>query len=331
MTHHSGSIWPRFVASFAGGFFVVLGLWLAAIILIDPYDTGYFPSLIGPGVVDQNDTTSPVGRGRDGRFNAAIFGNSHGLLIDPARLSPATGRSFVQLTTLGAGPREQMALIRYFLRRHADANTLVVVADQAWCTHDAALPNAWKNESYSFPFWLFGDDRLRYLANMLSARPFGLLRRRVLFAMGRLAPVDPGGVAAYPTSWDFAHAKKPILVPGVPLNGSPTQISTEFPAIDQLEALLAATRPDIAVVVAMPPVYYRLLPDTQTVQSMELADCKERLARTVARRRRGAFLDLLVDSPLSRQESSFVDWHHMNEDVARAMEARIAEALNGAH
>jgi hypothetical protein len=235
----------------------------------------------------------------------------------------------VQLTTLGAGPREQMVLIHYFLRRHSDASTLVLVADEAWCTHDAALPNLWRNDDYSFPFWLFGDDRLRYLANMLSTRSFGLMRRRVLFAMGRLAPVDPMGVAAYPTNWDFAHVVKPTRAPGVPLNGSPTQISIEFPAVDQLEALLAATRPEIAVVVAMPPIFYRLLPDPQTVQYVELANCKERLARAVARRQRGAFLDFLVDSPLSRQESSFLDRHHMNENVARAMEVRIAETLNG--
>lgn len=309
----------------------MLGVWLAAVILIDPYDTGYFPSLIGAGVVDQNDTTSTVGRGRDGRFNAGIFGNSHGLLIDPARLSPATSLSFVQLTTLGAGPREQLTLIRYFLRRHADAAALVLVADRAWCVHDPALPDEWASGSYRFPYWLFGDSRLRYLANMLSARPFGLMRRRILFAVGRLAPVDPAGVAAYPANWDGAQAPIPTREPAVPLNGSPTQISTEFPAVDRLEALLAAARPDIAVVVAMPPIYYRLLPDPRTVQSVELASCKERLVRVVARRQRGAFVDFLVDSPLSRQKSSFLDLHHMREDVARAIEVPIVAALKQAH
>jgi len=328
--HSSDPVWPRFVARFAGGFFVVLGIWLAAIILIDPYDTGYFPSFVGPGVVDDNDVTSTVGRGRDPRFNAGIFGNSHGLLLDPARLSPATGLSFVQLTTLGASPREQMAMMRYFLRRHADASALILVADQTWCTHDPALPNNLTPASYRFPYWLFGDSRLRYLAHMLSSRPFRLMRRRMLFAMGRLAPVDPAGVAAYPASWDVARAVKPIHHPGTPLNGLSTQISTEFPAIDRLDSLLAAARPDIAVVVAMPPVYYRLLPEPQTVQSAELAKCKERLARAVARRQRGAFIDFLVESPLSRQDSNFVDEHHMRENVARAVESRIVEALGGA-
>lgn len=330
-TTHSGRSWRRFVALLVGGFFVLLGIYLAAIILIDPYDTGYFPSLIGPGVVDLNDVTSTVGRGRDGRFNAGIFGNSHGLLLDPARLSPATGLSFVQLTTLGAGPREQMALIRYFLRRHADAGGLVLAADEMWCTHDPTLANKLVPSSFRFPYWLFSDNRLRYLANMLNTRPFGLMRRRILLAMGRLAPVDPAGVAAYPAAWDIAHAMKPSREPGVPLNGSPAQISTEFPAIDRLEALLAAMRSDIAVVVIMQPIYYRLLPDTQTVRSVELASCKERLARAVARRQRGAFIDFLVDLSLSRQELSFFDLHHTRENVARAMEARIADALNRAH
>jgi hypothetical protein len=74
-----------------------------------------------------------------------------------------------------------------------------------------------------------------------------------------------------------------------------------------------------------------LLPDPQTVRSVELATCKARLAAAVARRQRGAFIDFLVDSPLSRNESNFLDLHHMRENVARAIEARIVEALDEAH
>jgi hypothetical protein len=322
--HAPDRVWPRFVAAFAGGFFVVLGIWLAAIILIDPYDTGYFPSPVGAGVVDDDDVTSTVGRGRDRRFDAGIFGNSHGLLLDPARLSPATGLHFVQLTTLGSGPRDQVALISYFLRRHADAKALVVVVDQMWCTHDPALPNTLQPPDYRFPYWLFGDSRLRYLANMLSVRPFGLMRRRLMLAFGRLAPIDPVGVAAYPANWDFAHEPDAIPQPGTPLDGVP--ISTDFPALDQFAELLASVPPDVAVVVVMPPVHQSLLPGPGTRHAAELAACKDRLTR-VAATRRGGFLDFLVDSPLSRDRANFFDLHHMRENVARAMEPRIAAAL----
>ncbi len=317
--------WRRFVAAFVASFFALLALVLAAVILIDPYDTGYFPSPIGPGVVDDNDMTSPVGRGRDRRFDAGIFGNSHGLLLDPVRLSPATGLHFVQLTTLGSGPPEQMALIRYFMRRHAQARALVLAVDRMWCTHDPALPNTLQPPGYRFPYWLFGDSRLRYLANMLSTRPLRLMRRRIQLAVGRLAPIDPAGVADYPANWDFAHEPDAIREPQTPLDGA--QISTEFSALDRLAALLASLRPDVAVVVVMPPLYSGLLPDRGTRPAAELAACKDRLNAVLADRPRGAFLDFLVDSALSRDRANFFDLQHMRAPVARAIEARIVEVL----
>ena len=322
----AGRIWRRSAAIYLGCFVALLGGFLVAVILIDPYDTGYFPSLIGPGLVDDNDMSNPVGRGRDPHYDAGIFGNSHGLLIDPARLSPATGSRFVQLTTLGAGPREEMALIRYFLRRHADAGGLVLIADQTWCTHDPALPNPWALAGYDFPYWLFGNSRWRYLAHMLSIRPWGLIRRRVLFAEGRVAPLDPAGVAEYPKSWNLALAVDTPSEPDFPLNGA--QISTQWPAIDRLEALMARLPRAVEIVVVMAPIYAGLLHGPDTRQGAELAACKVRLAGALARR--GAFLDFLVDSPLSRERANFIDLHHMTPNVARAIEPRVVDAVNNA-
>jgi hypothetical protein len=321
--------WRRCVAVFLACFATALGFVLAAVILIDPYDTGYFPSLIGPGVVDDNDVTGTVGRGCDGRFNAGIFGNSHGLLLDPARLSPVTGLHFVQLTTLGSGPREQLALIRCFLRRHSDTKAIVIAMDEMWCTHDPAIPNGLEPPDYRFPYWLFGRSRFGYLAQMLNTRTFALMQRRVLFAMGRFAPIDPAGMAAYPKSWDLAQAVDAIHHPDAPLDGA--QISNDFPAIDRFEALMAGLSPTLSVVVVMPPVYSGLLHGADTRQGAELAACKARIAGALARWPRGAFLDFLVDSPLSRERSNFFDLHHMLDNVARAIEPRIVDALNLRH
>jgi hypothetical protein len=327
LTDANARAWRHFVVVFVAGLVASLGFVLATIILIDPYDTGYFPSLVGPGVVDDNDLTGTVGRGRDPRFDAAIFGNSHGLLLDPARLSPATGLSFVQLTTLGSGPWEQMALIAYFLRRHDDAKAIVIAADQTWCTQKSAPVNAAGPSGYRFPDWLFGESRLRYLANMLNSRPYGLVRRRILFAMGRFAPIDPAGVAAYPSNWAGVPPDA-LREPGAPVLGPSTKTSHGFPAIDRLDTLIAAIPDRIAVVVAMPPLYSELLPDAGTRQAAELGACKARLARAVTGRHGSAFLDFLVDSPLSRDRANFLDLHHMREPAARAMETQIADTLN---
>jgi hypothetical protein len=318
--------WRQCVAVFLICFAAGVGCVLTAIILIDPYDTGYFPSPIGPGVVDDDDLTGTVGRGRDPRFDAGIFGNSHGLLLDPARLSPGTGLRFIQLTILGAGPREQLALMRYFLRRHSDTKAIVIAMDEMWCTHDPAMPNGLEPPDYRFPYWLFGRSRLGYLAHMLSTRPFGLMGRRLLFAMGRRASIDPAGVAAYPKSWDLAQAVDAIRYPDMPLDGA--QISHDFPAIDRLEALMVNLSHAASVVVVMPPVYSGLLHDADSRQGAELAACKARIADALARRPRGAFLDFLVDSPLSRDRANFFDLHHMMPNVARAIEAHIVDALN---
>ncbi len=323
------SAWRRFVLGFLAVVFAILAAALAAVVLIDPYDTGYFPSLIGPGAVDDDDRTGAASRGRDPRFDAAIFGNSHALLLSPPRLSAATGLSFVQLTTLGAGAHDQMTLIRYFLRRHANPRAIVIAADSAWCTHDLALPGpANENPVYAFPDWLFGESRLVYLANMLSGRPMFLLRRRILLGLGRVAPVDPEGHSDYPPAWDFGYRNRhlPDHV-GVPLSATVT-VDPQFPAVDRFAELLATTSDRVAVVVVMPPLFYRMLPSAGTKEAAELALCKQRLAGVVGRRSHAAFIDFLVDSPLSRERSNFMDPDHMAASAARAIEQRIAAALD---
>jgi hypothetical protein len=321
--------WRRFVATFVGAFFGLVALVLAAIVLIDPYDSGYFPSPIGPGVVDDNDFMNLVGRGRDPRFDAAIIANSHGLIIDPARLSTGTGLSFVQLSSLGTGPREHMEVAAYFLRRHADVRALVFVADQTWCTHDKSLASIMVPPSYDFPHWVLTDSRIRYLANMLNPRALRMARRRIEFAMGRREPIDPIGVAAYPENWDWAgEPDAPPQRSGVPLSAAPGPLDTSFPAADRFQAMIAGIADTVSIAVVLPPEYYMMVPAPGTRQAAELDACKGQLEAALARRSRSAFIDFLTDSELSHDRSNFADVRHMRENVARLLEARIVSGLN---
>src|SRR5215475_8138172 len=103
--------WRGFAARFLAAFVAVLVLTLAFVILIDPYDSGRFPSLGIVGVSDTNQRTEYVSLGRSDKFNAAIFSDSHGQLLDPDRLTRATGLSFVQLSVPGANAPEQLAVM----------------------------------------------------------------------------------------------------------------------------------------------------------------------------------------------------------------------------
>ena len=83
--------------SFLVVFVLGLVLALAVIVVLDPLDSGRFPSFTKGGPLDADGRVANVSRGRDARFNAAIIGNSHLMLLDPKRLSATTGLSFVQL------------------------------------------------------------------------------------------------------------------------------------------------------------------------------------------------------------------------------------------
>src|SRR4051812_5349263 len=101
-------MWQQFVTKFLATFWIGVAALFGFIVLMDPYDTGRFGMGWLPGVVDVNPRTADASRGRDPRFDSAIIGNSHGQLIEPTRLSAASGLNFVQLTVPGTGPREQL-------------------------------------------------------------------------------------------------------------------------------------------------------------------------------------------------------------------------------
>ena len=311
--------WRRFVMRFLVVFVAVLAATLAFVILIDPYDSGRFPDLGITGVSDTNQRTANVSLGRSDKFNAAIFSDSHGLLLDPDRLTQATGLSFVQLSTPGAFAPEQIALMHWFIRHHARIGALVLAADERWCSEN---PQPWR----SFPFWLYGDSDLRYLANSLNSRSAGAAFRRVEHAMGLLQPSHPRGYDDYearrPADYKFDF---PPLPPPASATAPVDLGARAFPAIDRLAAELPAGTP---LVVVFPPVYIAVLPnDPQSLAVLK--ECKARLARLATSTPHGGFLDYLIDSPIARDQASFQDIDHYRAPVARRIEQEIAGILNG--
>jgi hypothetical protein len=313
--------WRGFAARFLAAFVAVLAATLAFVILIDPYDTGRFPSLGIVGISDTNQRTENVSLGRSDKFNAAIFSDSHGQLLDPDRLTQATGLSFVQLSVPGAYAPEQLAMMRWFIRHHAHIGAIVLAADERWCSED---PQPWR----WFPFWLYGDSDWVYLANSLNSRSAGAAFRRVKHALGLLQPSHPRGYDDYearrPADYKFDFPPPPATM----AQASMVDLSARpFPAIDRLAAALK-TAPGTPLVVVFPPVYVTDLPnDAQSLAVLE--ECKARLARLAATTPRGGFLDYLVDSPTARDQASFQDTGHYRAPVARRIEQEIAGVLNG--
>jgi hypothetical protein len=150
----SAAVWRRWLRVFCTTLGTGTVCLYAALVLIDPYDSGRFPGLGIVGFADENPRTAGVARARSTQFNAAIFGNSTAMRLDPNRLSSATGLSFVQLAIAGTGPEEQMALLRWFIVNHRRIGALVIdTDDNTWCTQEEAPPLL-----FQFPFWLYGSN-----------------------------------------------------------------------------------------------------------------------------------------------------------------------------
>ena len=315
-------VWRRFALTFVISLFGGLGLIYIALLAIDPYDTGRFPTFIEPGISHDSKRMGDASRGRDPQFDVPILGNLRNEQLDPERLSVATGRSFVQLTTPGSGPSEHMTMMRYFMRHHPGLAAIVLNVDERWCTHDPRLP-----EGYPFPFWLYRGN-IEYLANLLRSRAIMYAQKRIAFALGA-ARTDPRGFFDYEVGLERVY-EQPDLSADAVMPGAGLVPNTYFPAMEEFDRVLAELRPETPVMIVVPPVHMAFLVNLPPQVAADLPACKAALARRIAGRPRSAFLDYMVDSPITRSAANFIDPDHYRRNIAGIIEARIAEVLNGA-
>jgi hypothetical protein len=307
---------------------IVTGLLLATAFLIDPYDTGRSPLPLGPGVRAQGPRTAAASRGRDPAFDAAILGNSHVQILEPAALRDRTGLAFVSLATPGTGPKEALALLDWFLRqRRQPARALVIGIDEHWCTADAGLPNA-----RPFPFWLLSPALPDYLIGLLRFSVLEELPRRIAYLVDRTPErARPDGY------WDYGpdftaqgeaaeRARRSELAMRQERGGG--NLAGPFPAATALGELLARTGPDLALVLLRPPAHVTALAVPGSEDARADLACKAAFAALAARRPRTALIDWRIDRPENRDPGQFYDHTHYRHGLARLVEADIAAALS---
>jgi hypothetical protein len=326
-TVHDEGRWLGFVRTFIVTCIGTLAILLALIFIVDPFDSGRSPVALISGTPDRDSRFAGASHGRNPLFNAAIFGNSHGQAINPNRLSAATGLKFVQMTVPGTTPREQLVLIKWFARHHSlkSMKAVVLVVDDWWCTHDAALPTL-----YEFPYWLYDGGFLEYLPKLLNTQAFDRATRRVALALGLAKVAQPPGFDDYEigVTWAFHPASAPATAAPAPFD--PSKLSHNFPAVEQLDAVLAKNLSGAPVIAVMPYAYFTALPQLGSEKEADIANCKLAIANTINKRARGRFIDLRVDVPLAHDPRNFMDLTHYRKSVAVIIEGQIASALASA-
>jgi hypothetical protein len=305
---------------FFGVYFGLGGLLFGVLVLIDPYDTGRFPSFGLVGIGDRSMRTADASRGRAVRFNAAVIGNSTAQRLDPYRLSHESDFRFTQLSIPKLGPEEQLVLMRWVISHHPNYGALVIVADPVWCSPDPNRPL-----DYPFPFWLYSNN-LDYLANVLSSKAIDRAAWRIQIALGLEQPVDLVGFTDYLRGGERPFSDPPAPVMPEALGEGPW--APGLPWVDRLRAFLGTVPQSVRVLVVVPPIYYTVLPRPGSRQAGVIDTCKAALRRTVADRPRGAFLDFRVDLAGTHDPTDFVDLVHYREKLAHQVEDGIIVQLH---
>ncbi len=314
------SAWGRCLAACYGTLAASAAVILLLMILVDPYDSGQFGLLGIRGVDDRIEPLADVSRARDPEFDSAIFGNSTVQLLDPAELSPATGKRFVQLVAPGADPRGHVAIMEFFIRHHRRIGAFVVGIDAAWCVHQ--MPPLQKN---AFPFWLYNERRLDYASNLFTWRAIDHLFRRIAIGLGMRRPTRADGFWSYEEVWPPGK-KHPEATPQK-FSPYTAPVDPVYPFKTLLEETIRKLPADVPVVFVMPPIFHTLVPPPDSEEAAEHEACKAAYRSIIAGRAHSNILDYLIDNALTRDANNFADLIHYRANIARKLEAGVVASL----
>lgn len=321
----AASDWLRFARLMTVTGLVLFAALVGAIAALDPYDTGRFALVTKPGVPPQGPRTAHASRARDPGFDAAIIGNSHVQLLSPERLHAATGIDFVSLTVPATGPKEQFAILDYWLaNRPRPPRVIVIGVDPYWCRDDPAMAN-WM----PFPFWLYAPDRWTYLAGLARLDVLEETGRRLRYLAGRIARARPDGYWDYEPDYAAQVAAGGALLAKLaePRATIAANASGRFPPVEALRERLARLPQSVKVVLVRPPVYRTGLPKPGTPEEATDAACAGAYAALAASDQRVRLIDWRNDRAENRIADLWFDHTHYRAGVAIALERAIAGHL----
>ena len=295
-------------------------LLFAFVIAVDPYDSGKLGLFGIHGVADRNTLTANASRARDASFDSAIIGNSTALLINPTTLSQSTRLHFVQLSVVGGSPREELAVLDFFLRQHGHVGAVVIGTDPSWCVHEQ------NNKPRPFPYWLYGRSRLVYAGALFSGAAIEHAIQRVQIGLGKRQRSDPTGTFDSEDSWpvgEFRDTNRPADPP-------PAESATlrdVFPWVSKLDEVIRNLPSDVPVVVLVPPTEASVVARPGTPEAADRQVCNAALKRIVAGRPHSNFINYRVDTALTRDRANFIDYIHYRSKIAAKLGVGIAASL----
>jgi hypothetical protein len=303
-----------------GAFALLFSVVVVTVYVRDPYGrSGIRPSWQVPNLGERE---SMVSRARDPAFDSAIVGNSTSIPMQPEILNKLTARRFVSLSISGSGAPVALSVVRFFLRYHASAQTLILALDDTWCrgTQDMA-------EGRPFPFWLYGND-LDYLAGLYANTSFEMLHLALYGEPGGLRPdgyhpYDEAFIGHHYDNVDATWARMERVTR--PTATSRPRPFTSVPLV-LLGELIAAT-PAVTFVLFWTPRYISIIPEPNTPAAEADAVCKQQSEALTKKYANVRLVNWASDRPENRDPANFYEANHYRNELALTIQHEIAQAL----
>jgi hypothetical protein len=321
--------WGRFAATAAAAAFCGALAAFAILLFSDPYDSGRFARRESrPAPAGDSPRFAAVALGRDPAFFAAVIGNSHVQLIDPAALAKAGLGRWVSLATPGTGPREQLAMLDWFARAHkAGPSAVLIGVDSKWCSASAEPPL-----DHPFPFWLYARSNLDYAAGLFRLSSLTALRKRLAAQMKPQPRARDDGYLDYAATYaaldpDGAKGRAELARPLDAFAAAAPH--SPYGPLERLAAALDALPAQTFVVLLRPPIAPSARPAPGASSDTARRACGEALATIVGRRPRTLTLDWIA-GPGADDPANYYDREHYRAPLARGLENAVVAALREA-
>jgi hypothetical protein len=312
--------WRRWLVAFLATV-VVLGVTVyAAVVLIDPFATGRFTPIKSIELASNNPRLLKAGLVRDPRFDAAIFGSSTGYPLNPKAISDASGWRVAQFAIPASLPPSQLRVARAYQRFHGDQASLqIYVLDHFWCRPGDPASGGWG----AFPDWVYESSDADYLSRILFPEGIKTAAQRVGLWLGVVQPTarDDGflfkDMAPIPRAQLLSRQRpRDVDAPGA-----------GFPALDLLAQHIAALPANVRVAFVFAPPHISMIPIAGSPADARLQACKARARQIAAARSSSAWLDLMTENEITRDEKNYFDEVHYTPAASERFAAAIVAAL----
>mgnify|MGYP001171438839 CR=1 FL=1 len=330
--------WRRFTRLFLGLFGGAITLLTLAVIVANPfravpYRTGGLPlmtseqRLLYPSIA------------RDPAFDSAVFGTSSIRLLRPSLLDAELGGRFAQLAIDNATAWEELQVAALFARSRPAGQTVrrvILGIDVRWCTVETASPPL---DRHAFPATLYDQSRLndlQYLLSFASIEAVGRLAKLLNDESPRFDAAGYGNFLPPDSEYDLARVREKLWgnagrdtrqPPQTPVALSESErAALPFASHAALRDFLALWPDQTEVLLLFVPYHIARQPVEGSRGAAHWAECRRRIVDIARSRPRTGVADMMIASPVTREDSNYWDPLHYRIGVADRLPGLIAGA-----